>query len=203
MLLNLTQLIRKYRMQITGAIHVGAHYGEEQEDYIRNGIKSVAFIEPCTKAFNQLTKKFVGHRHIKLFKLACGSRDHEAEMYVETANKGQGNSLLEPGTHLVQYPGIPFPDKERVRVVPLDSLRLFGPYNLLNMDVQGYELEVLKGATETLQYIDYIYTEVNKEDVYKGCARVEQLDEYLPQFKRVETGQWVNDAWTDALYIRK
>ena len=30
----------------------------------------------------------------------------------------------------------------------------FTEYNLLNIDVQGYELEVLKGAANTLKYIE-------------------------------------------------
>ena len=29
------------------------------------------------------------------------------------------------------------------------------------MDVQGYELEVLKGGLETLKQVDYVYCEVN------------------------------------------
>jgi len=76
-------------------------------------------------------------------------------------------------------------------------------YNFINCDVQGYEAEVFKGATETLKHIDYIYCEVNKDECYKGCAKVEELDALLVGFKRVETGDWVNDSWTDALYIKK
>ena len=31
------------------------------------------------------------------------------------------------------------------------------------MDVQGYELEVLKGGLETLKQVDYVYCEVNRK----------------------------------------
>ena len=37
----------------------------------------------------------------------------------------------------------------------------------INMDVQGYELEVLKGATKTLEQVDYVYCEVNRDEVYE------------------------------------
>ena len=56
------------------------------------------------------------------------------------------------------------------------------PYNFLNMDVQGYELEVLKGGTTTLEKIDYVMTEVNRAEVYKKCAMIEELSCSLAQF---------------------
>lgn len=77
-----------------------------------------------------------------------------------------------------------------------------GAYNLINMDTEGYELEVLKGATETLKYIDYIYIEVAQIELQKGRAMVWEVDEFLKDFDRVET-QWTDRGWGDALYIRK
>jgi hypothetical protein len=72
------------------------------------------------------------------------------------------------------------------------------------MDVQGYELEVLKGATETLKRVDYVYCEVNRDEVYEGNAYVEELDEFLSSYgmERVETS-WEGQIWGDALYIKK
>ena len=72
------------------------------------------------------------------------------------------------------------------------------------MDVQGYELEVLKGGTKTLEHVDYVYCEVNRDEVYENNAYVEELDEFLSEYnmKRVET-DWAGDIWGDALYIRE
>jgi hypothetical protein len=57
-----------------------------------------------------------------------------------------------------------------------------------------------------LPSIQYIYTEVNSDYVYKGCCLVTELDEYLAQFgfERVETS-WYNDVagWGDAFYVKK
>ena len=77
-------------------------------------------------------------------------------------------------------------------------------YNFLNIDVQGYELEVFKGAFESLKNIDYIISEVNRDEVYENCPHIDELDKYLFQlnFKRVET-DWAGDSWGDALYIKK
>ena len=124
-------------------------------------------------------------------------------MNTETVNSGQSNSILKPKTHLKQHPEIVFNGTERVTVMPLDILITDkANYNFLMMDCQGYELEVLKGATETLKGINYCYTEINKAELYEGCAKVWEIDQYLSDFQRVETAAWIGD-WSDAFYIRK
>lgn len=205
MLLNLSQLISKHSLKITGVIHCGAHHGEEIPEYHKHGIKDIALIEPCANAFQILQLKFAAHHHIKLFNVACASYMGEADMYTEQANRGQSNSLLKPVNHLRHYPEIQFKNRERVRVVTLDSLQLGERYNLLNMDVQGAEGHVLRGGSETLKHIDYVYTEVNKDgaNLYQGATPISELDQLLHEFERVETS-WVESAgWGDALYKRR
>lgn len=208
MLLNLTDLIKKYSLKIIGVIHVGAHYGEEVYEYSRNGIKNILLIEPCAPAFKKMQNKFAGHNHIKLLNCACAAVDGEAQMYIETANNGQSNSLLQPMRHLQHYPDIQFKGTEQVRVFRLDTLLATDivrvHYNMINMDVQGAEGAVIIGAKETLAYIDYIYTEVNDDaaQLYKNATKISDLDELLKEFLRVETA-WTQQGWGDALYIRK
>lgn len=201
MYINLSETIKKYNLKIKGCIHVGGHYGQEFPTYLQCGIRNMVFIEPCKPAFNMLKRKTAG-RAI-LFNCALGAFEGTAVMNVETANTGQSNSLLKPAKHLEQFPTITFDKTEMVQVRTMDSLEIKREsYNMLNMDVQGYELEVLKGATETLKHIDVVYTEINRDEVYQGCARVEQLDEYLKDFERVETN-WAGGTWGDAVFIRK
>ena len=52
--------------------------------------------------------------------------------------------------------------------------------------------------------MDFIMTEVNRDEVYEGCAQVGEIDEYLSKyrFKRAET-TWDGDCWGDALYFKE
>ena len=130
-------------------------------------------------------------------------------MNIESANNGQSNSLLEPSLHLKQYPHIVFENTIDVEMVKLDDFidknykEEITNYNMINIDVQGYELEVFKGASNTLENIDYIITEVNRDEVYVGCAKVNELDEFLKKynFSRVET-TWDGITWGDAFYVK-
>jgi len=204
MLLNFPSLVKKYSIKADGCLHVGAHHAQEHPDYVAAGIKRFVYIEPCAATFNVLKNKFSGHHHIKLFNVACGEVECEQVMYTGSQNEGQSNSLLKMQKHLQIHPGITLPNTELVTVKRLDSLGLAHKgYQLLVMDCQGFEGRVLKGGMETLKQINYVYTEVNRDEVYQGCTLVDELDKLLHEFDRVETGAWVGGMWSDALYIRR
>ena len=67
-------------------------------------------------------------------------------------------------------------------------------------------MEVFEGGRETLNRIDYIYSEVNRDEMYENNVLINQLDEFLSSynFTRVET-YWPDDklGWGDAFYIKK
>tara|TARA_Y100001937_G_scaffold121819_1_gene181191 strand:- start:167 stop:802 length:636 start_codon:yes stop_codon:yes gene_type:complete len=208
MLLDFNQLIKKHNLKITGAIHIGAHHGQEVFLYEENEIKNLILFEPLRDNFLKL-KENVKNPSTRLVNLALGSKTDMVFMNVETANQGQSSSILEPKLHLQQYPQIVFNRKEKVSMTTLD--KFFEKeeikkenFNLINIDVQGYELEVFKGATETLRTIDYIFAEVNRAELYKDCASVVELDEFLSNFgfERVETN-WEGITWGDALYVKR
>ena len=203
MLLDLIKLKEKYTLNIKGILHIGAHFGQEFSIYERLGITDVMFFEPLPHTFEKL-KHNVGDKAI-LVNTALGNLEGEVEMNVETANQGQSSSILEPAVHLRQYPHITFNDKVKVNITKLDTfIEDHEKFNFINIDVQGYELEVFKGGSEYLNYIDYVMTEVNRDEVYKGCPRVEELDEFLGNygFQRVET-TWDGGTWGDSFYIKR
>ena len=203
MLISFTNLRRKYNMNIKGIIHIGAHYGEEISEYIDNGIQDIILFEPLVENFDILSKKVKTlNANIEGYQVALGSKKGDATMYVSD-NEKQSSSVLKPKVHLTHHPHVKFPSTEEVEVHLLDDYNS-KDYNFINMDVQGYELEVLKGGTKTLEHVDYVYCEVNRDEVYENNAYVEELDEFLSEYnmKRVET-DWAGDIWGDALYIRE
>jgi FkbM family methyltransferase len=211
MLFNLNNLIQKYEAKINGVIQIGAHYGGEIDLFLENGIKNIVCFEPVPSTFEILKRNAFNKAHA--INLALGNENKKIEMNIETANDGQSSSILNPALHLIQYPHITFNSKIEVQMVRLDDfiknsdkqVLKINPfsYNFISLDVQGYELEVLKGSKETLNHIDYILCEVNRDIVYHGCPMVNELDDYLKKynFKRVET-TWDGNTWGDAFYLK-
>ncbi|WP_424100076.1 FkbM family methyltransferase [Moorena producens] len=203
--LDFEKIFQKYQLQIKGLIHIGAHYGQEYEIYQNYQIPNLVFFEPLSHNFEILQGHVVNNTSkTRLFHKALGNENKKIKMYVERANQGMSSSILKPKKHLEQYPQIVFDSEEIVDMVRLDDiLEDKENYNFIVIDVQGYELEVFKGSQETLKTIDYIITEINREELYENCARVEQLDEFLGEFdfKRVETN-WEGETWGDAFYLK-
>ena len=81
------------------------------------------------------------------------------------------------GTHKKSYPNISYSTTQEVDVIPLDkwinekSMERY-QYNFVNIDIQGYELEALKGMTNQLRYVDYLYLEVNFNEVYRTFFKI-------------------------------
>ena len=202
MLIDFDTIARDFKSEIRGVIHIGAHHGQEYDSYVKHGIKNLMFFEPIASNYEKLLKKIPKSKDIKTFNAALGNYIGTRVMYAEDVNDGQSCSLLPPGTHLSLYPDIKFDRHEVVWVDKLDNIVFDrGLYNMINIDVQGYELEVFRGAMETLRHIDIVYAEVNTEPVYKGCPLIADIDAFLRNYgmERIMTS-FPCRAWGDAYY---
>jgi FkbM family methyltransferase len=190
--------------------HVGAHYAEELDDYLTHGMQEIVLFEPlqvnCQVIREKLARLPEWHKHkATLHEVALGNPHPDlVNRWVPihiSSNEAQSSSLLRPTHHKVQYPSITFDSAAWVQIAALDEYKLTP--DLLAMDTQGYELEVLKGATQTLRSVKVVYTEVSNTPLYEGSALVEDLDSFLDPFgfKRVRT-DWVGGTWGDAVYVK-
>ena len=203
MIIPLINLVQKYNIQFKGVLHVGAHECEELKDYEnylpRNKILWVEAlpdkVEFCKKTFPDV-----------LIEQAVVSDKIETVKF-NRSNNGQSSSILELGTHETLHPHVHYTDSFMVETKLLKDIIYKYPieYNFLNLDIQGAELKALKGMEEYLHKVDYIYTEVNADYVYKNCALINEIDDYLIKFglHRVETQIYREYNWGDAFYIRK
>lgn len=204
MLLSLNEMVAKYVSRISGIIHCGARIGEEADSYDAIGVKNVWWIEGNPNIIPKLTSNVSKYNHTVIHALLY-EKDGEELTFNITNYDGMSSSILEFGTHPEFSPDTVFVDHVSLLSRSLDSLvkEYKIKANLLNMDLQGAELLCLKGAENLIPKLDYIFTEVNNAQVYKGCAQISELDSLLSDFQRVET-YWVpGQGWGDALYVRK
>lgn len=202
MLIDFDFLQDKYKLSVSGIVHVGAHYGEEIPHYLSRGINKIVCFEPLIENLNVLIK----HKSdkVKIFPYALGDKEETATMY-RSSNELQSSSVLKPKKHLELYQNIHFLSTSEIEIKKLSSFKKYiSGCNFLNMDVQGYEFQVLVGAEECLEQFDYVYAEVNRDETYEGNVLVDKIDEYLQEYGlvRVETN-WAGGIWGDAFYIRK
>ena len=187
----------------TGVLHVGAHLGEEAADYEKFGWTPVIWVEAQPNLVQKL-KSNLDYSNHKVIEAAIWEEDG-VHLKLHVASNSQSTSLLNFGTHADSYPDITFVSEIEVITQRLDSIIEPSEIpNFINLDIQGVELPAIKSLGKLILSVDYIYTEVNKTDVYQGCTLVTDLDDYLlvNGFKRATTRWYLKEGWGDALYIR-
>jgi FkbM family methyltransferase len=196
----------KYNFSVSGIIHVGAHIGQEYDEYIENfGEIETHWFEPINHVFRDLQNNLSEKSKTTLYNCALGSKKYKTKMYVDSGNAGQSSSILKPKLHTEQFPHILFEENPQteIEVEKLDDFNISG-CNMLVLDTQGFELEVLKGSTNTLNKIDYLFTEFNTVEMYEGCPGLDDLDKFLSDFDFYRAETWYTDFnWGDALYVKR
>ncbi len=206
--------MHRYGITPRGVIHIGAHTGQEHPIYTACGIHDQVWVEPQPEAFARLTQNLPDggkSGRVRAFNVACGPERTIAKMH-RVGGNGESDSLLAPKEMLQDYANFGFADRGtlEVPVVPVDELlpeHGLDPakYNLLSVDVQGYELPVLRGAEKTLAGIDAIISEISEREMYEGNTLAPQLDAFLAQhgFIRVISRLSKRTRHGNALYLRK
>jgi FkbM family methyltransferase len=159
-------------LRITSVIDVGANVGQFGLDIRRQGFKGlIVSYEPVKKTFGLLTQTIRQHQPWKSFQLGLGAEESERVINI-SGNDGLSSSLLEMRSlHLKNFPDSATVAKERISISTIDKqLEVLGlrPQEImLKLDVQGFEAEVLKGASQTLSKIPLVYLEVSITPLYE------------------------------------
>lgn len=209
MLIDSTKIIEqlnKSGIKITGAFHIGAHDCEELSFYKSLNLKDtdVFWIDAYKKKVIEARNKEIPN----VYHATITDKDNEIVTFNLT-NNIQSSSILDLGTHATEYPYITYVEKISQSSITVDSFfknNHIDPsrLNFWNLDIQGAELLALKGSINSIKYADAIYLEVNIKHLYKDCALLEEIDNFLSifNFERRLT-DITGYGWGDALYIRK
>ncbi len=206
-LLKLAHLKNKYDLTITKIAHVGAHKGQEVEEYLDVFPNvEINLFEPQANLFQYLEDKFGNQKNITLHNFALGSLNDSSTMFISD-NEGQSSSFYKPKVHLVEHPEVKFHENNSIfEIKVLDELGIKN-IDFLNIDTQGFEMEVLKGSVNVLsEDVKYIILEINKKELYEGCPLVKDIDSFLKKygFIRTDTHYWMDSySWGDAFYIKR
>lgn len=189
----------------SGVFHVGAHECEELSAYRSFGVpdERVVWVEALPDKVEEATRRGVPNVY-----QAVVSDEDDATIEFKRTNNGQSSSILEFGTHAQSYAWCVVTDRTSMSTTTIDTLmstKGLNPadYNFWNFDIQGAELMALKGAERALRHVRALYLEVNEEEVYRGCALIGEIDDFLRArgFRR-EITEMVRQGWGDALYVR-
>jgi FkbM family methyltransferase len=203
---DIAALCRAHAIRPRGVVHVGAHEGQELAEYRRMGLRDILFVEANPKVFARLAANAGASEGVVLAN--CAITDRAGPVALRITSGDQSSSILKLHRHKDYYPSVVEDEVVEVPGKTLDALLAelgISPasFNLLNIDIQGAEAIALRGAEELLRVIEAINVEVNFEELYAGCAEIEELDEFLGArgFRRVATASPFHRSWGDAFYV--
>ncbi len=142
----------------------------------------IVSFEPQSEAFARLSERSRSDDLWECRRVALGSAPGNATLNV-AANSSSSSLLAIVGRHLVSAPESRTVGRESVQVETVDdnatSLLASGERLMLKLDVQGYELEVLRGAETTLPRVDLLEVELSLSPLYDGAPLLPAVLEHV------------------------
>lgn len=164
--------------------YVGAHEGQTSlaiDDAFPG--RSFVLIEPVPNTFERLVENLRGRENMKCCNFAAGAKEELREMFVD--HFSAASSLLPyEKIAILELPFLGRGKKLKVEVKPLDQIlseHCLGRVDMLVMDVQGYEDEVLKGASKTVKGCKVVMSELSLRPLYAGSSTFNSVYENLAQ----------------------
>ncbi len=169
-------------LKIRTVLDIGANVGSFSEEIHRilpeSAIVAIEPLRECAGALRRIADRIPS---MTVIQKAVGENIGEAEFF-HRAFTPSSSLLPMDRVHAVSFPYSVPSSKERVSVSTLDALLEHRGLNsriLAKIDVQGYELRVLRGARKTLPRIDVFLIETSYFPLYKEQSYFREVFEYL------------------------
>ena len=180
-------------MALETVVDVGAHTGQFSllVRALHPSVRIVAF-EPQAGAAARYRRVFAQDSRTTLHQAAIAPQRGPAAMHVSASS--DSSSLLPITRRQAElFPGTGEVGTIAVDAGPLDAFiapeDLAAPA-LLKIDVQGFEMEVLRGSRPLLGFFEHVYVEASFEELYEGQALAGEVAAFLEERGFAEAGRF-------------
>ena len=195
---------------------VGGNEGESIDFFLNLFENSTIYsFEPEKKSYPRLLKKYGENKTINLFNLALGDKKEELKLKINI--KSSTSTFSKINTQSKYYnikSSILNPSKngtflgeEKSQVEKIDNFsneKKINTIHILKIDTEGFELNVIKGAKNTLQKTKIIIIEFQLNDMYLDYDP-EKIENFLMinNFVLVKSLKFPFMRYEDRIYINK
>ncbi len=176
---------------------IGANVGNKAAEYLEAGCRVVA-VEPQKSCAQQLTLRFGENPNVTVVNKALGEEEKVSKLSVCTC--ANTISTLSEKWKNGRFSNYQWDAEETVQVTTLDRLiDEFGIPDFCKIDVEGYELHVLRGLTRKgIEFVSFEYTHEFFENAEKAIKYLEGLGYLRFNFTLGEGEEFELAEWVDA-----
>jgi 2-O-methyltransferase len=189
-------------------VEAGAHTGVDTLEMSKLWPQGHIYaFEPIPLIFKSLRENTLKLRNVTCCPIALSDSTGTAKIFVSGGDSDGSSSLLAPKEHLIKHPKVTFADETEVDTETLDHWALernIDRVDFLWLDMQGYELNMLKAAPIMLESVCVIHAEVFLNHSYEGVPLYTEVRQWI-ESKGFEV-RYEALPWEDAgnvLFVRK
>ncbi len=191
-------------------VQAGACYGNETASFASKWPSStiIAF-EPNPHAFEFFLKNTKNYKNVYGFNLALNEQLGKATLYVCHGPQGNNpsleyaSSLLKPSHALKDNLNGPQIEVDCVVLDDWCEEHRIAHIDFLRLDVEGFELQVLKNSPKILRTINAIYVQTNFFPFRVGTTPFEKLRKFLEQSGFTLLSHWYQEGLEgSAIFIK-
>jgi FkbM family methyltransferase len=162
----------------------GAYVGNVIDFFLKQYVEPTIYaFEPNPDLIKILESKYFNQNNVHIYPYALGSESQNIRFNIINAGgKGGSSSVFSPSQILKYYHG----DKASIeKTIEVECIRLDKILNniekidLVKLDLQGYELEALKGSEDILDRVRIITTEIEFIPLYNNQPLFADIDTFL------------------------
>lgn len=169
--------------QIDCIINVGANFGQYGEELRKIGYKGkIHSYEPLSFAFNKLKKTTQKDKNWEINNFALGSNNEKRQINI-SKNYFSSSFFSQKKELIYQASNSEFFTTEEVEIKTVDTIfpSIYDD-NLnyyLKIDTQGFEMEVLKGAEQSLDKITGVQLEMSLNPSYEQVIIFDEIYDFM------------------------
>ena len=138
---KIQKVLDENKIDITGALHIGAHECEEMKFYQSLGLRpnDIVWIDAICEKVDENRKKGIPNVYCHVI----SDQDHQ-DITFHISNNVQSSSMYEFGTHAKHHPHVRWSSSRTLQSKTIDTFMKENSldctkYNFWNMDIQGAE----------------------------------------------------------------
>lgn len=183
---------------------IGANVGNKTEVFLKQGAE-VLCVEPQKECIDRLKQKYSNNPKVNICNSAVGESEGQETIFIcesNTISTMSNDFMIE--TSKERFKNNVWSKKEIVNVTTLDKLIVeYGLPKYCKIDVEGYEVEVLKGLTKPIEYISIEFVPELSKKTLECIEIINNLGNYRFNYIDGESKEFMFDEWLDSEKIIK